>query len=100
MITINSTSGFSAIYHGIPILLLGNALYENKDLVYKLKKKSDLDDFWNVEVKATKTERLRYLGWIKSESCRKGDFYTKAGRGNALKNIIDIIFNSEQSNRQ
>ena len=97
MITINSTSGFSAIYHGIPILLCGNALYKNENLVYKLKNKSDLDNFWYEEVKATKAERLRYLGWIRNESCVNGDFYTKVGREDAIKNIIEIIFNPRHS---
>ena len=46
IITINSTSGFSAIYHGVPILLLGNAIYEHEQLVYKLQNKNDLDEFW------------------------------------------------------
>ena len=72
IITINSTTGFSAIYHGVPILLLGNAIFDHDKLVYKLLDKNDLDRFWGAEVKASKDQRMRYLDWIRNKSCIKG----------------------------
>ena len=79
MITINSTSGFSAIFHGIPLLLLGNAIYENDQLVYKLKDKNDLNEFWSSNTKLDKEKRMHYLNWIKQNACLSGDYYTRIG---------------------
>jgi capsular polysaccharide export protein len=91
IITINSTSGLSAIYHGVPILLLGNAIYDNKQLVYKLGNKKDLDKFWSVKEKADQEERMRYLSWVREGACSVGDFYTQLGNRDISQNIIEII---------
>ena len=58
IITINSTSGFHAIFHGVPILLLGSAIYEHDHLVYKFEKGTDFDSFWNISAKANHSERM------------------------------------------
>ena len=90
-ITVNSTSGFSAIYHGVPILLFGNAIYEHEQLVYKLRNKSDLDEFWNSLIKSNKSQRIGYLNWVKQNACSMGDFYTKLGSDKITQNIIEKI---------
>ena len=79
IITINSTSGLSAIYHGVPILLLGNAIYDHQQLVYRLGNKNDLDEFWSTQVKANQDQRMRYLSWVKEKACEEGDFYIQLG---------------------
>ena len=79
IITINSTSGFSAIFHGVPILLLGNAIYENEYLVSKCKDVTDIDLFWENKIKNNKNQRLNYLAWVKSRACVNGDFFTDSG---------------------
>ena len=94
MITINSTAGFSAIFHGIPILLLGNAIYQHDRLVYKLRNKKDLDIFWSVKGSIDKTFRMHYLSWIKENSCFEGCFYTRLGNKKISYNIIKKFINS------
>lgn len=94
MITINSTSGFSAIFHGVPILLLGNAIYEHDQLVYKLGKEADFDFFWNVSLKASHSERMQYLNWVKKKSCVEGDFYSQLDEIN-IKECIISYFNKQ-----
>ncbi|MDR2100225.1 MAG: capsular biosynthesis protein, partial [Campylobacteraceae bacterium] len=42
-VTINSTVGFSSLYHGTPVITLGKAVYDIKSLTCKGVK---LDDFW------------------------------------------------------
>ena len=64
----------------MPILLLGNALYDYHQLVYRqIKKKKDLDRYWGLEVKANKDQRMNYLNWVKEKACSTGDFYTHLG---------------------
>ena len=42
-ITINSTVGLSALYHGAPTICLGQAIYDLKELTYQ----DSLPNFWN-----------------------------------------------------
>ena len=91
IITINSTSGLSAIYHGVPILLLGNAIYNHHQLVYRLSNKNDLDEFWSAEVKVNQDDRMAYLTWLKAKACSKGDFYSQLGNNEISQKIIELI---------
>lgn len=91
IITINSTSGFSAIFHGVPILLLGNAIYEHGHFVYKSDKETVFDLFWSVPLKATHLERMQYLNWVKEKACFEGDYYTQIGNKEISQKIIEII---------
>ncbi|MDY6530932.1 capsule biosynthesis protein [Acinetobacter faecalis] len=42
MVTVNSTTGIQALYHGIPVKVLGKALYNLPELTYQ----GSLADFW------------------------------------------------------
>ena len=75
VIAVNSSSCFSAIYHGCKILLLGNAIFDHECIVTKYEKKSDLDSFWSKEYSYNKSFSHNYLGWVKQNACLKGDFY-------------------------
>jgi len=90
MITINSTAGFSAIYHGCPILVLGNAIYDHRKFSYKYESESDLNGFWEKYrvYNSTIEERANYLNWIKSISCVEGDYFIKDCRNLVAKEII------------
>lgn len=79
LITINSSCGFSAMYHQVPVLVLGKALYDSEALVYKLSKARDFDHFWSAKLKLKPQEYDRYLNWIKEKCCIEGSFYTHAG---------------------
>src|SRR3546814_3668112 len=46
MITINSTSGLSAIFHGVPLLVIGDALYANDKLAVCGNGQPNFDAFW------------------------------------------------------
>jgi len=83
MITINSTSGLSAIHHGIPLLVVGRALYEHPELAVCGAGKPDFDQFWHAheqdDVVAPVEFRHRYLDWIRYRALIPGDFYQKEG---------------------
>lgn len=77
MITINSTSGLSAIYHGVPLMVLGDAIYRNEALAVCGGEEADFDGFWFNFSEANLTVRRLYVSWIKTISLKRGDLYTK-----------------------
>lgn len=91
MITINSTSGLSAIFHGIPLLVIGRALYANPGLAVCAFGKPDFDAFWTDGYVADKQLRHRYLDWVKDRCLKVGDFYNRDGMEMACQGILDVI---------
>lgn len=91
MITINSTSGLSAIHHGIPVLLVGKGLYEHASLAVCGEGKPDFDRFWHYsehyERVAPAAFRHRYLDWIRHNALVKGDFYHPDGMSVACTGV-------------
>lgn len=87
MVTINSTSGFSAIYHGIPLLVVGDALYAHPELATCGHGKPDFDSFWAGGAVADFETRRAYLGWVKQRALMVGDFYAARGIREACRNV-------------
>lgn len=95
MITINSTSGLSAIAHGVPLMVLGDALYANDRLALCLRgldgAAKAFDGFWEGGRVAAPDLRTRYLAWIRETCLRPGDFYSAAGMETACASIADHL---------
>jgi len=91
MITINSTSGLSAIHHGVPLLVIGDALYANPALATCGRGAPDFDAFWTGGHVADVEFRHRYLAWVQHECLRPGDFYTKEGMESACAAVAEEI---------
>ena len=91
MITINSTSGLSAIFHGVPILVVGEALYANASLATCARGKPDFNSFWKKNFVAEASLRERYLAWVQHQSLRPGDYYARAGMDAACAAIIETL---------
>lgn len=87
MITINSTSGLSAIHHGVPLAVLGQALYRHPDLAFCVERGMDLDRFWSEGFVAPEKVRHRYLSWIHHQCLVGGDFYAKEGMEAAAQSL-------------
>lgn len=68
MITINSSSGLSAIFHGTPLLVLGKAIYNHPSLVTNMQKIEDLNVFWKSNFVAKPAFRLAYIAWLKENT--------------------------------
>jgi capsular polysaccharide export protein len=79
VITINSTAGFSAIAHGTPLLVVGEAIYGNPALATCAKGEPDFASFWSGGQAADPRLRQRYLDWIRQEALVEGDFYAAGG---------------------
>jgi capsular polysaccharide export protein len=88
MITINSTSGLSAIFHGIPLLVVGNAFYAHPDLVICGRGEPDFDAFWTSRHVAAPSLRQAYLNWVRHEALMEGDFYAEKGIQAAFQSIL------------
>jgi capsular polysaccharide export protein len=84
MITINSTSGLSALHHGVPLAVMGQAIYRHRDLAFCVERGLDLDRFWHDSFVAAPEVRERYLSWLQHECLAGGDFYAKEGMEAAI----------------
>lgn len=91
MITINSTSGLSAVHHGVPLLVVGEAFYANDALATCARGRPNFDTFWVGGHVAEERLRRRYLAWIRHTSLKPGDFYAREGIEIACAGVIDVI---------
>ncbi|WP_369857820.1 hypothetical protein [Candidatus Thalassolituus haligoni] len=91
MITINSTSGLSAIHHGIPLLVIGKAVYANPVLAVCAHGQPDFDHFWTCRHIAAPAVRRRYLEWLKREALVAGDFYVEEGMKQACQGLSEKV---------
>ena len=87
MITINSTSGLSAIHHGVPLAVLGQALYRHPELAFCVERGIDMDRFWSEAFVAPEKVRHRYLSWIHHQCLAGGDYYAKEGMEAAVQSV-------------
>ncbi|HVK92803.1 MAG TPA: hypothetical protein VM468_15625 [Mycoplana sp.] len=91
MITINSTSGLFAIHHGIPLAVMGQAIYRHPDLAFCVNKGIDLDGFWTWKKVAPPEVRNRYLSWLHEQCLQPGDFYAYEGMEVAIRALRDRL---------
>ncbi|MCK4207069.1 hypothetical protein J3U99_20045 [Brucella pituitosa] len=91
MVTINSTSGLSAIAHGIPILVTGEAIYSHTIFATSATNKKDFDSFWEGAVSPDRPLCSRYLSWLKSNSLRAGDYYAHEGLSIAVEEVKKMV---------
>jgi capsular polysaccharide export protein len=91
MITINSTSGLTAIFHGIPLLVVGESLYAHPALATCAHGNPDFDSFWRTTYVAGAETRRRYLAWLRESALIPGDFYNHKGIKLAVVGVIKKI---------
>lgn len=91
MITINSTSGLSAIHHGVPLMVLGKAIYRHPMLVTHSDPQPDFDSFWNEGRTADGELRHRFLAWLRCQSLKPGDFYAADGMAEACQSVLERL---------
>lgn len=97
MITINSTSGLSAIFHGVPLMVIGDALYAHRKLATCARGEPDFDSFWMGGFVAEEEVRQRYLAWIRHEALVPGDFYAADGIPLACEGVVRKLRNAAAS---
>ncbi|MDR0408543.1 MAG: capsular biosynthesis protein [Campylobacteraceae bacterium] len=80
-VTINSTVGLSSLYHGTPTIVLGEAIYDIKDLTCK---GMSLNDFWKNKSAPNAKLFKKFRNFIIKNSQINSSFYGDMGD---LKNI-------------
>jgi capsular polysaccharide export protein len=88
MITVNSTSGLSAIFHGVTLMVLGRAIYSNPQLAFTT---PAFDEFWTSSFVAPAEVRTAYIAWVKQQALKPGDFYCSTGMEVASRSVLDKI---------
>lgn len=100
MITINSSSGLSAIFHGVPLLVLGKAIYANPALATCGKTDADFDGFWKSSHVADEATRKTYISWIKQNALKPGDFYTDEGMDISCQSVFEKLQSQSRTFRR
>lgn len=88
MVVINSTSGFSALHHGVPLLVLGEAVFRHDAIATTGSNQKDITDFFKIRRAKSPEMVAQFFKTVKSQSLLPGDFYLSPGRKEAIKNII------------
>lgn len=88
MIVINSTSAFSALYHGVPVLVLGEAVFRHDALVTLCETEADIAAFFKIRHAKPRLLVDAFIEELKSQSLIPGDFYVSRGRQNAIAGIV------------
>ena len=91
MMLINSTSGMTAIHHGAPLLVMGEAVYRHESLVHCGDDEADIAAFMDERRVAPARDRQRFEQFIAREALVPGDFYKQPGRDAASKAITRKI---------
>ena len=71
-VVINSTTGFSSLYHGTPVICMGNALYDIDGLTAY---NSKIDNFWNLDLRVDKNLFYKFRGYIIKNTQINTNFY-------------------------
>lgn len=87
MITINSTSGLSALAHGCPLLVVGKSVYASPALATCANGVPDFDKFWSGGFVSSEAVRKNFLAWVGEQALVPGDFYAPTGRVIAARGI-------------
>ena len=88
LITINSTAGFSAIFHGTPLGVAGRAFYTHPKLAHSISSSHQFDQFWTEAAAAPAELRHRYLNWVRTECLVEGDFYLPGELSNSMLGVV------------
>jgi len=93
-VTINSTTGISALHHGSPVHVLGEAIYNMPGLTCQ----GTLDDFWHCPTRPNAEQVANFIKVVISCTQINGDFYTKKGIAMAVAGSVKrILFSDDLS---
>ncbi|MBL4800163.1 MAG: hypothetical protein JKY50_22435 [Oleispira sp.] len=91
MIVINSTSAFSAFHHGIPLLVMGSAIYRHKEIATLGETSKDITEFWRHRSAKNAVDVAGFIQAVKSHALLPGDFYSLSTQGVTAKNVVERI---------
>ena len=98
MLTVNSTSAFSAMLRRVPLGILGDAMFRRPDLAFCINDQADLDRFWTEAKSADKKALRAFRRHMRCSALLPGDFYLRPNRLIACEQIlnrVDTILNAK-----
>lgn len=87
VVTVNSTTGLQALYHGRPVKALGVALWDAPSMTHQ----GSLDDFWWRPEWPNASAVKRFRFWLWRETQINGNFYSRRGRRLALDATVERL---------
>lgn len=94
VVTVNSTSGISAIHHACPTIALGKAVYNFRGLTFQ----GPLDDFWASGERPSPELYLRFRAYLLHHKLLGGNFYNRKGRALLLEKAArGVLLRAEAS---
>ena len=87
MVTINSTIGVTALHHGIPIKVLGNAVFN----VAGLTSQAPLDAFWHDPPRPDPELTIDFLRALAGATQVKGGYYVRAAQDCAIAGFVERL---------
>ncbi|MBZ3694641.1 capsular biosynthesis protein [Phyllobacterium sp. R2-JL] len=97
LITVNSTSGLLALNHGKPVLSLGEAIYNKRDLVWGRRHGGEpgdtagMDGFWTSPVPPRRDAVKAFNARMHEESLVNGSFYLRNLTEATSKRVVQRI---------
>lgn len=84
IVTVNSTTGISALYQGVPVKVLGSAVYDVPGLTHQ----GRLDDFWHAPAAPDPDLYAAFLRALAGTTQIPGGFHTKEAKAAAIDGMI------------
>ncbi len=84
LVTINSTTGLSALYHKIPVIALGRAMYDVKGLCFQ----KDINAFWRQKHFVNYDLFKKFRSFLINKTQIVGSFYNKEEYPQILKPLL------------
>ncbi|WP_454731533.1 MULTISPECIES: capsule biosynthesis protein [Cupriavidus] len=75
LVTVNSTVGLQALFHSVPVIVLGRSFYAKEGVTFL----GSLDEFWSSGVPLDKAASTRLRNYVIRASQINASFYAKAG---------------------
>lgn len=88
MVTINSTSGISALRLGIPVKVMGQAVYDIEGLTYQ----RELDSFWKSSRAPDPLDVAAFMNLLAASVQIRGTFFSEPGLTAAVTAAVDRLF--------
>ncbi|HEY1796493.1 MAG TPA: SDR family NAD(P)-dependent oxidoreductase [Stellaceae bacterium] len=87
IVTVNSTTGISALYQGVPVKVLGSAIYDIPGVTHQ----GRLDDFWHEPTPPDLDLYAAFLRALAGTTQLPGGFHTKVARAHAVAGMVQRL---------
>ena len=87
VVTVNSTAAQQALWRGLPLKAFGRSVYSRPEFLSA----QSLPDFFAAPERPDVAAYQIYRQFLLATSQIRGGFYTAAGRGEALRNLLPVI---------